>query len=208
MTEPLPEDEDVRAAVEEVLAAERMQEVVEVSNTIFPAALAADLSGPDELVTAYLEDYEVLRMFKSNTTGTYFGRMCEYPQPDGTGTPQLSNLVRKLKASRAGTRWRAVYQLNIYAEHRDRKLWRGFPCMAHVGFQLGGRQKERLDCLAVYRAQDMLAEGYGNYLGLAQLQEYLAVETGFVPGELTVVAGNATIEKGARRLRQLTDGLT
>ena len=207
MTEPLPEEPRLRAALEEVLASEGMQEVDEVRNTIFPAALAADIPDPSELAKAYLEDYDILRRFAGNNRGTYFGRICAYPHPEGAPTPQLVNLIDKLDESRRGDRFRARYQLNIYAEHKDRKARIGFPCMAHLAFQLGGANSERLDCLALYRAQDMLAKGYGNFLGLAELQEYIAGRTGFAPGELTVVAGNAVIAKGIGRLRRLVDGL-
>jgi hypothetical protein len=206
LTDPLPEDPDVRSAVEQVLAAEGLQDVDEVRNTIFPAELAADIPDPAELATAYLEDYEVLRAFAGNSKGTYFGRICEYPHPDKSTTPQFVNLVKKLRESRNGRRFRARYEVNIYAEHKDAGALLGFPCMAHLSFQLGGEQKERLDCLALYRAQDMIAKGYGNFLGLAEFQEYLALTTGFAPGELTVVAGNAFLSKGIRRLRRLADG--
>lgn len=205
MTEPLPEDGAVRAAVDRTLADEGLQDVDEVRNTIFPAALAADMPDPRELTDAYLEDYDVVRMFKGNSRGTYFGRICEYPHPNGSVTPQLATVVRKLRESRAGKRWRAAYQINIYAEHKDRNVWRGFPCMAHLGFQLGGRHKDRLDCLVMYRAQDMIEKGYGNFLGVAELQEYVAQQTGFTPGELTVVAGNATVSRGIAALRRLVD---
>lgn len=50
---------------------------------------------------------------------------------------------------------------------------------------------DQLDCLALYRYQDLMLKGYGNYLGLAELQRYIATATGFLPGELTVVAGHA-----------------
>lgn len=206
MTDPLPGDPATRAAVEELLAQQRLQEVLEVRNTIFPAALAADLPDPEKLAAVYLEHEKVLRCFAGNNRGTYFGRICEYPHPDGSVTPQLVNIVKKLKKANAGKRFRAVYQVNIYAEHKDRNMWRmGFPCMAHLGFQLGGQHSERLDCLAYYRAQDMIAKGYGNFLGLAELNEYMAVETGFTSGELTVVAGNAMLSKGAGPLRRLVD---
>jgi thymidylate synthase len=206
LTDPLPEDLDVRSAVEKVLAAEGLQEVDEVRNTIFPAGLAADIPDPPGLAAAYLEDYDVLRAFAGNSRGTYFGRICEYPHPDKSTTPQLVNLVKKLEESRYGNRFRARYEVNIYAEHKDAAARRGFPCLSHLSFQLGGERKDRLDCLALYRAQDMIAKGYGNFLGLAELQEYLATTTGFEPGELTVVAGNALLSKGIRRLRRLADG--
>ena len=80
--------------------------------------------------------------------------------------------------------------------------------MAHLGFQLAGdeEQPERLDCLALYRNQDMIVRGYGNLLGLAELQGYVSSASGFQPGELTMIAGHAelTLKRGARKaLRQL-----
>jgi thymidylate synthase len=203
MTEPLPEDPAIREAANEFARASDVQDIAEVRNTIFPAELAADFSDPKELETEYLEEYELLRTWSKQ--GTYFGRILQYPHPKGPPTPQLQNLIAKLRASRTGTRWRATYQLNIYAEHKDADKKRGnFPCMAHVGFQLGGdpSNPERLDCVSLYRNQDMLLKGYGNYLGLAQLQNYVAQTTGFEPGELTVIAGHATLElSGARRAK-------
>lgn len=194
MAEPLPENPVIRAAVDDFAALARVQEIAEVRNTIFPAELAADFADPQELEEEYFDAYEVIRRFSPQ--GTYFGRMCRYPHPDGHTTRQLRNLVAKLTKARAGTRWRATYQLNIYAEHKDANKKRGnFPCLAHVGFQLGGDGKpNRLDCVALYRNQDMVLKGYGNYLGLAQLQEYLARATDFEPGELMVIAGHASLE--------------
>lgn len=194
MAEPLPEDAAIRAATDVFLSAAGHQEIDEVRNTIFPAELARDFSDPAELAAAYLEDYDVLKALGSRQ-GTYFGRICAYPQPDGrTTTPQLMNTVAKLREASAGTRWRARYQLNIYAEHKDSGKKRGnFPCMAHLSFQLGGAAHDRLDCLSLYRFQDMVLKGYGNFLGVAELQHYLATASGFRPGELTVVAGHAAL---------------
>jgi thymidylate synthase len=209
MTDPLPEDLQIRAAADEFASLSGVQEIAEVRNTIFPAELATDFPDPQKLEDEYLEVYELLRTWSRQ--GTYFGRLLRYPHPKGPPTPQLQNLISKLRASHSGTRWRATYQLNMYAEHKDADKKRGnFPCMAHLGFQLGGDpdRPERLDCVSLYRNQDMVLKGYGNYLGLAQLQEYVARATGFEPGELTVIAGHATLElraSGRARLRELVE---
>jgi len=202
ISDPLPEDRGIRAAVDDLLATAGHQPVIEVRNTIFPAALAEEFSDPDELIAEYLEDYSTLQALGS-PQGTYFGRICEYPHPDGSSTPQLSNTIAKLNEAQTGTRWRAIYELNIYAEHKDNNKKRGFfPCLAHLSFQLGVDDggADRLDCLALYRYQDLMLKGYGNYLGLAELQRYVAAATGFVPGELTVIAGHAhlSLNKHAR----------
>jgi thymidylate synthase len=211
MTDPLPEDPAVRAAVDGLLAAAGHQEVDEVRNTIFPSELAGDFPEPSDLAREYLEDYEVIKGLGS-PQGTYFGRICAYPQRDGGTAPQLATVVAKLREARNDVRWRARYQLNIYAEHKDEKKKRNFfPCMAHLAFQLGGDSelRDRLDCICLYRFQDMVLKGYGNFLGLAELQRYVATASGFRPGELTVVAGHAalTLGGGSRtRLREIVAG--
>jgi thymidylate synthase len=87
--------------------------------------------------------------------------------------------------------------------------------MAHLAFQLGRHDghTDQLDCLSLYRYQDLMLKGYGNLLGIAELQRYVAEATGFASGELTVVAGHAhvTLNAAARaRLRALLNahGLT
>ena len=144
MTNPLPEDPATRRGVDALLQAAGAQDVCEVRNTIFPAGVAEDYPEPAELAEAYLEGYDVLRRLGS-PTGTYFGRMCRYPTPDGGSVPQLAKTVAKLREVKGGTHWRARYQINIYAGEKDAKLYRGFPCMAHLAFQLGGEHPpERL----------------------------------------------------------------
>lgn len=206
MSTPLPEDPDVRAAADVFTAQAGHAPIDEVRNTIFPAAMAKRFTDPVELAAQYMEDYELRRQLAGGQ-GTYFGRICAYPHPKGPATPQLEVLARRLIAASNGTRWRAVYQVNIYAEHKDQEKSRGFfPCMAHLGFHLAlgtGNAVDRLDCVALYRNQDVTVKGYGNYLGLAQLQTYLANAAGFTPGELMVIAGHASMTASSGDIEHL-----
>lgn len=196
MSDPLPEDPVVRAAADVFMETAGHAPINEVRNTIFPAGMAERYPDPSELADEYMEDY-ALRRSLAGGQGTYFGRICRYPHPKGPATSQLEVVTRRLREARHDKRWRAVYQVNIYAEHLDQEKKRGFfPCMAHLGFQLAhgpnaGTKPDRLDCVALYRNQDLTVKGYGNYLGVAQLQAYLADATGFTSGELMIVAGHA-----------------
>ena len=198
---PLPEDPVVRAAADSFMVHAGHAPIDEVRNTIFPAAMASRFTDPIELAASYLADYD-LRTSLAGGQGTYFGRICSEPHPLGPPTPQLEVLTAQLREAYSGKRWRAVYQLNVYAAHKDQGKRRNyFPCLAHLGFQLAYRddnaeKPDRLDCVALYRNQDVTVKGYGNYLGLAQLQAYLAAATGFVAGELTVIAGHAIMALG------------
>lgn len=195
MRDPLPEDQGIREAADSLMITGAHQDIDEVRNTIFPAELAEDYPEPAQLARAYLEDYETLKVFSPQ--GTYFGRLCAYPRPSGKPGPQLQNTVEKLRDAHANKRWRARYELNLHAEHKDRKKRRNFfPCMSHMSYQLGGEDHGRLDCLSLYRFQDMTLKGYGNLLALAQLQKYVAEATGFEPGELMIIAGHAALTLG------------
>lgn len=212
MATPLPEDAELRGRLDALHAQFDFQEIDEVRNTIFPLDLARDTDGPDELAAAYREMYEFLKQLGS-PHGTYFGRIVAYPRRKGAKAKpgaavagddgrremgnQLSDTIEKLSKARTGQRWRATYEVGIYCEEEDRGIKRSFPCMSHLAFQ---REGDRLDCLATYRSHDLAHKAYGNYLGLGELQEYVARESGFEPGELAVFAGHAFIDlHGAAR---------
>jgi thymidylate synthase len=190
MREPLPEVEPIRTAFDALLIELDHQPIDEVRNTIFPVDTAEDTGGPAELAADYVEHYDFIRLLGSEH-GTYFGRVVAHPRSGGEAGPQLVHTIEKLKKAKKGKRWKAIYEVNIYSEEHDRNIKRGFPCMSHLAFQLDG---ERVDCLATYRSHDMIKKAYGNYLGLAELQRYVADQSGFEPGELSVLAGHAAIE--------------
>jgi hypothetical protein len=202
-SEPLPEVGVIRAAADSLLADLKLQSVDTVRNTIFPYETALDVPDPTELTDEYLEMYAALKSLGS-PRGTYFGRLIAYPRADGSVGNQLVATIDKLKAAASGTRWSSIYEINIYNEQRDTRLTRSFPCMSHLAFHVDG---DRLDCLATYRSHDLVDKAYGNYLGLAQLQQYAAAQVGFVPGELAVLAGRGFIEIARRhnvRLREIS----
>lgn len=200
-TEPLPEVAAIRAAADSLLADLELQGVDTVRNTIFPYETALDLPDPEELTQEYLEMYPALRSLGS-PRGTYFGRMIAYPRADGSVGNQLVATIAKLRAASRGTRWSSIYEINIYNEQKDTRLTRSFPCMSHLAFHVDG---DRLDGLATYRSHDLIDKAYGNYLGLAQLQGYVAERAGFVPGELAVLAGRGFIEIARRHHARLRD---
>lgn len=189
-SEPLPEVAEIRAAADSLLADLTLQSVDTVRNTIFPYETALDVPDPAGLTEEYLEMYPALKSLGS-PRGTYFGRLIAYPRADGSFGNQLVATVEKLKAARNGTRWSSIYEINIYNEQRDTRLTRSFPCMSHLAFHV---DDDRVDCLATYRSHDLIDKAYGNYLGLAQLQQYVAGQAGFVPGELAVLAGRGFVD--------------
>lgn len=201
--DPLSEDPEIRAVADRLLNDVDLQEITEVANTIFPAEWAADLPSPAQLAADYREHYEFLRQLdRANARGTYFGRIVAYPDLETSETvDQLTENVRKLCRGREQRRlYGSVYQFNVYHAGKDRKVSRGFPCLAHVGMHVDAAG--RLNGTAQYRSHDVVAKGYGNYLGLGGLLGYVAAAAQLPVGELLVIAGGAFFGAPVARVQE------
>jgi hypothetical protein len=225
ITEPTTENPAVRAAADDLLAALDYQPIETVANTLFPVQLANSSQDAAQLGERYRAMYPTIkRVQKSNRRGTYFGRLIEYPAENGP-LDQISTLIRKLNQELAVDRPKSArYEvpiasglqdleesnhampdddltaaLPIHVAGRDTSPM-DFPCLSLCSFQL---DHDRLHLTAHYRSQYLLQRGYGNYLGLARLQAYVADVAGIQPGQLLVVAGLAHADAAKYRVAAL-----
>jgi hypothetical protein len=223
---PLAEDAAIRDGYDALLRELRMQSAETVAHTIFPSGPAAKSDSPGTLVARYLGSYPTLRRFGPNKKGTYFGRIVAYPSPTGD-LDQLTPLIRKLAQElETPGPMSARYEVGIeaaqdsqdddaaddgeheegqggtevavpiFAPHKDTGR-RAFPCLSLLSFQLDAG---RVHLLAQYRYEYLVEKGYGNYLGLARLQEYVAEAVDLTPGQLTVTAGRIQTDASNRAL--------
>ncbi|MBA3915348.1 MAG: hypothetical protein H0X25_16140 [Acidobacteriales bacterium] len=220
---PLPEAPPIRAAADRLLRSVNHASVETVANTIFPAQMADTSADYKALSARYTKTYDTIRrVHKDNRRGTYFGRLVSHPSPRGQHD-QLSALIEKLSAEHSNLAPKSArYEVNIaepaeripadqqvayrpdesvgmnvYAAGVDNSIM-GFPCLSFCSFQL---EKERLHLVAHYRAQRLVQRGYGNYLGLARLQAYVAGQVGIQAGQLTIVVGRADADAPQYRIR-------
>jgi thymidylate synthase len=208
------EDLAVRQAVQELITernrgrseATRMPDIETTRNTIFPARWAARHPDPTDLAAHYRSHYtkDGLRGFPGNREGTYFGRIVSYPRSDADTVDesgdQLSETVRKLRVELDGGQPKSSrYEINIYNERLDRGAM-SFPCLAHLSVHLHER---KLQMQAIYRNEYLLARGYGNFLGLAELQAYIAAAVGLPVGELLMTIGHAELDATKTPIRAL-----
>lgn len=200
ITEPTTELAAIRNVADRLLESLRLPPVTEVRNTVFPVELGRKYPEPAALSARYRE-YVYPRLKKldiENAKGTYFGRFVDYRTSDGA-VDQLAVVVDKLRRSRVGTKRKATYELDmanglelaVYAHGRDHRKTMAFPCLSFCSFQL---DDDRLHLVANYRSQYLVQRAYGNYLGLGELQQYVARAAGFGVGELLVVAGHARVD--------------
>jgi thymidylate synthase len=198
--DPTVETQVVRDAADALIdgrnarsGATQMPQIDTTRNTIFPAAWAELNPEPEDLAEYYRSLYtrESLRGFRANARGTYFGRIVAYPRADGSAADQLTDTVRKLRNELAVQGPKSSrYEINIFSEARDTNPM-GFPCLAHLSLHL---HDHRLHLQAVYRNEKLVARGYGNYLGLAELLRYIASAVDIEVGELLVTAGHAELD--------------
>ena len=216
--DPLSDDPAVRTAVDEILAAHRLQPIGTVANTIFPAAIAQTSSDHLELSRRYVAMLPTLeRLSPKNDRGTYFGRLVAFPGAKGP-VNQLETIITRLRKECAkkgfGTGpMAACYEAGftdpgpestdgpmhpcvtaaapVRVPGRDNRF-PGFPCLSYCSFQLD--REGTLHAMAHYRSQLMVERAYGNYIGLGRLLGYIAGQAGLRYGELTVTAGYARLE--------------
>lgn len=198
--DPTTERDDVRAEAQGLIDAynqthkKPFNHIETTRNTIFPTAWARRFPEPAELADHYLAHYtkDSLRGNPHNARGTYFGRIVAYPR--GTGMPhgnQLTETVRKLRneLSSQGPK-SSCYEINIYSEANDRNRM-SFPCLAHLSVHLHDRE---LHMQAIYRNETFVSRAYGNFLGVAELQAYLARAVEVDVGELLMTIGHAHLD--------------
>lgn len=217
IADPLSEDLGIRSALERNLATLRdgpakgpWQSVHTVANTIFPVSLYTP-GQPDSAARffshALLADRA--RHGRRSGWGTYIGRLIDYGMPDGSRVNQLENMLRILRGDR---HWADLYEAPLtypgettadphphpysgdmpVISPGDRRR-RGGPCLAHISITAVDGQ---LHLTAQYRRHSYVARAYGNFLGLARVLNFLAVESGHEVGSMLVVGTHAELEDG------------
>lgn len=204
IADPTAEVAEIREAAAALIAevnggraANKQKPSIETTrNTIFPASWASRMPEPADLAAHYRARYtkdDGLRSFSGNGRGTYFGRVVAYPRfgEDDDPGDQLTETVRKLRAElKTPGPKSSRYEINIFSERCDTSPM-SFPCLAHLSVHLHER---RLHMQAIYRNEYLVGRGYGNFLGLAQLQAYMAAAANVGVGELLLTIGHGEID--------------
>lgn len=206
---PTMDEIDVRyvGALDAVLGSHQWQDTRRVANTIFPAELARTSTSRARLYERYLALHDGLRRASSkNAKGLYFERLIRYPlQEDPARANQIETTIGAMLGARTPGGLHHAYELQVYCPGKDLRP-RGFPCMSSLSAHVEG---DRLRLTATYRNQYYIQKALGNFIGLADLQRFIASEAGLERGPLTIHAFHAQIDPGvgARELRGLAEAL-
>jgi len=199
---------DVTRAIDDFLSAEqqrhpkeRVYGVATVANTIFPTALYRP-GTPNAETRFYEATARVLRRRKriAPRERSYFRRLVAYAGASGASINQLQRVVRQLReANQRGDSNGSLYELAFFDAKSDARP-QGFPCLSHVSLSL---VESRIHMAALYRNHYFLRRAYGNYLGLADLLQFIANESGFAMGEILCVSSHAKLDGGVAVVRDL-----
>jgi hypothetical protein len=192
-------DKAIIKAVDTFLLGHGSDPVSTVAGTIFPAAHYRSKGAEGVFKTFPSLVYPKVR---SGWGDTYAGRMLSRTGKKGVEINPLEVLVEKLnkQLGRRNPLGRAYelgftetpLELPIYDTALDASRTTPQPCLSHVSFKVVGRRTLMLT--ALYRSHYYIQRALGNLIGLAQLQFFVANETGLDMGELVCHSSFAKVE--------------
>jgi hypothetical protein len=178
-----------------------------VAETIFPG-YEYMRRGIDGVFAEYPDAlYPKLEKHPRRGWGRYAQRMLRRTRADGTIWNPLENTIEKLRnrhgsrsafevgvSGAADTLSMEGIDIDLYDDNADGKRFRPLPCLSHLCFHV--LDGDQLHLTALYRSHYYVQRLYGNLLGLARLQDFLAQQTELKTGELVCHSTFARLEHG------------
>jgi thymidylate synthase len=119
--------------------------------------------------------------------------MVSYGIDYGEPTNQLEFIIETYTEKnnhRRSALYASILDPKVDAKHQRQ---RGFPCLQQVGFV--PLQQEYLNVVGFYPKEHIYDRGYGNYLGLCRLGQFMAHEMGLELFQMTCFVGVASVGK-------------
>jgi thymidylate synthase len=172
-----------------------------VANTIFPSQLNQG-DGIDALTSRYMKVYK--RAMKGKGWGRYFQRMVNWKPADKNKLNQLSAIIQRLKSrhEEGGKFYRDAYEIGIFCPERDLLKFRGRQCLSLI--ELKPTDDNILHMTAVYRNHYYIQKTLGNLIGLGNLLRFIATESGYEVGTLTIISTRAELDVEGWTIKKLT----
>ncbi len=181
----------IRKELDDCLIKNSLNSCQTTANTIFPKSLWNRKKDRNTLYERYLDCLPQISKCKNNAHGIYFERLIAY----GNQNTKINQLEYIIQTYRKGNHRRSALQATIFNPFFDttNQRQRGFPCLQQVGFARIG--KSELSVTGYYPKEHILDRGYGNYLGLCRLGQFMALEMGLELAQMTCFVGVAIVGK-------------
>jgi hypothetical protein len=130
----------------------------------------------------------------SRRWGTYAQRILRRVDAEGKRYSPLEDMIGKMrqkKPVKASYELGLAFDIATYDDDEHRSSRMGGPCLSHLSFKL---IDEKVHLTAVYRSHYYIHRAYGNLLGLARLQSFVADQVGVTTGPLVCHSTMAMLE--------------
>lgn len=171
------ENEFIRNSLDKKLASDGLASIHSVSETIFPQSLY-HACGYDrnKLFDTYKNAIPRIKKAepRKNAKGIYFERLIAYDESQQIN--QLEIIINSL--TDPSNQRRTKLQASIFDPKKDHinNPYQGFPCLQHVTFFKS--ENNGLIINSFYALQHLYKKAYGNWLGLINLGNFVAKESG------------------------------
>lgn len=158
------------------------------ASTIFPQSLA---SGHGSIFERFEKIWKYVKKDSQNYKGHYFRRLVAFNEKCGEPINQLAHIIETyngIEGVRKPVHRRSALIALTFDPSIDHtaQAMRGFPCLQQVCFVPKKNGKMALN--AIYAMQHLANRGYGNYLGLKNLGNFIAGEIGLELDEINCIA--------------------
>lgn len=194
------EDNEIRRHVDSHLEGLDHPERVEtIAGTIFPNSIWRCSKGDRQnFFSLYINCIPRILRCQGNCNGVYFARMVAYPDQCGQTKNQLEQVISTWNEGNHRHSALQVAIFNPFMDLTDQRQ-RGFPCLQQLAFYPKGTNGvDGLVVVAFYANQNLIEKGYGNYLGLYRLGEFVAQEMGLHLSKIVCVASALKLGKASK----------
>ncbi|WP_086930222.1 hypothetical protein [Agarilytica rhodophyticola] len=187
--EPPPYQESLEEDLNELLEDVGQNTIETTASTIFPQSLST--GDPKTLFDRFDNIWKYVKKDSQNYKGHYFRRMVAFNEKEGKPINQLKHIIDTYNGIEGGRkpvhRRSALIALTFdpKLDHKAQKM-RGFPCLQQVCFV--PKKNGKMAINGIYAMQHLFDRGYGNYLGLQNLGNYMASQMELELDEVNCIA--------------------
>lgn len=183
-----PYKEELEHEINEYLKGESQSPIETTASTIFPISL---MGGQESIFDRFDKVWKYIKKDSRNYKGHYFRRLMAFNEKHGEPINQLKHIIETyngIEGVRKPIHRRSALIALTFdpSEDHSPQPLRGFPCLQQVC--LIPKKNGKMTLNAIYAMQHLVDRGYGNYLGLKNLGDFMAGEMGLELDEVNCIA--------------------
>lgn len=180
--------EELERDLNNYLESIKQPQISSTASTIFPQSLSG---GASSVFDRFNSIWKYIKKDKRNYKGHYFRRLVAFNEKGGEPVNQLQHIIETYNGiegvrepvHRRSALIASTFDPNI--DHTAQPL-RGFPCLQQIC--LVPKQGGTMTLNAIYAMQHLANRGYGNYVGLQNLGNFMASEMSLELDEINCIA--------------------